>query len=228
MKSFYFTFGSGHVHPTTGEPLEDRYVRIDAASMELARSTMVQHFGLKWSSSYESPSQAGIERWGLVELPRLDWPPAEEVTPEKLQAMNDEIGVIKRSKALAAGVEPPGRTPITGGALVVKVEVETFNTMNHEEVFTHLIALARHLQPPARIEKGHAEWTTILVKTHYAGLEISAHAQDTVPGLVADLRARLAERETTIFCTPALPKDLLTPTQPPEPKPSRTPGAERI
>lgn len=71
-----FTFGSGHVHPTTGEPLGQRFVRI-AGTRRVARARMVERFGIKWSHQYAAnqPDAAGVERFGLEELPPAQWPP---------------------------------------------------------------------------------------------------------------------------------------------------------
>lgn len=73
--TWYFTFGTAHKHPTTGENLGQAYVAIPG-TYHSARETMLLAFGQKWSHQYESAERAGIARWGLheVEVP----PPADK------------------------------------------------------------------------------------------------------------------------------------------------------
>jgi hypothetical protein len=63
-----FTFGSGHVHPETGERLANCYVRVPG-DINSARAAMVERFGLKWAFQYATPEEAGVERYGLREIP---------------------------------------------------------------------------------------------------------------------------------------------------------------
>lgn len=79
-QDWWFTFGSGHVHPDSpginaegGESLADRYVVI-RGTYETARAIMVRFFGRVWCDQYESAERAGVERFGLVELHRRHWP----------------------------------------------------------------------------------------------------------------------------------------------------------
>lgn len=46
-----FTFGFGHTHPVTGEPLANRYVRLPG-DYEQARRAMIAHFGIQWAFQY--------------------------------------------------------------------------------------------------------------------------------------------------------------------------------
>jgi hypothetical protein len=76
-REWIFTFGSGHVHPTTGESLGRRFVRV-AGSRRVARALMVELFGIRWSNQYaanDPDDPAGIARFGLVELPPDQYPP---------------------------------------------------------------------------------------------------------------------------------------------------------
>lgn len=83
-QNWYFTFGSGHVHPDSpgvnamgGESLADKYVSI-TGTFESARAVMVRHFGTAWCDQYASAERAGVEEFGLTELHRRHWPtPAE-------------------------------------------------------------------------------------------------------------------------------------------------------
>lgn len=66
MKKFYFTFGSGH------SPGIGFYVIIEAESMASAREKMRERWGTKWSTSYDSPEAAGIQKWNLKEVKAFD------------------------------------------------------------------------------------------------------------------------------------------------------------
>jgi hypothetical protein len=66
-REWVFTFGSAHHHPTTGEPLARRFVRIKGTWLS-ARKRMLALFGQKWSMQYDSAAAAGVERYGLREL----------------------------------------------------------------------------------------------------------------------------------------------------------------
>lgn len=65
---WYFTFGSGHFDDNN-DNLGNSYTIIRATSIELASSIMSQKRGNKWSHSYKSAEDAGVERWGLVHIP---------------------------------------------------------------------------------------------------------------------------------------------------------------
>ena len=67
MSDWIFTFGWGQTHPDTGEPLKDCYVRIPG-TFEEARERMVARFGTKWAFQYESPEEAGADRFHLREI----------------------------------------------------------------------------------------------------------------------------------------------------------------
>jgi len=68
MSEWIFTFGTNHVHPVTGESLGRRFVAIKAADAATARVEMFAAFGPKWAMEYASRENAGVERFGLVEL----------------------------------------------------------------------------------------------------------------------------------------------------------------
>jgi hypothetical protein len=59
-QDWYFTFGSGQPHEGHYHVIHDTY--------EGARVKMNQRFGNKWSMTYKSAEEAGVERWGLKEL----------------------------------------------------------------------------------------------------------------------------------------------------------------
>lgn len=61
-----FTFGMGHVHPTTGESLRNCYVRI-SGDYETARAEMLARFGQAWC--WQEPGDwRGVEQYKLREI----------------------------------------------------------------------------------------------------------------------------------------------------------------
>lgn len=65
MKTFYFTFGSGH-HDTKGRSLLGWYTSIEAEDAMTARKQMFEKFGEKWSFQYEDPDfQDQIKTYNL-------------------------------------------------------------------------------------------------------------------------------------------------------------------
>lgn len=61
------TFGHGHMHPVTGEPLVGRFVRLPCGYQD-ARRAMIALFGVRWSHLYESEEEAGVERFNMSPL----------------------------------------------------------------------------------------------------------------------------------------------------------------
>lgn len=73
-----FSFGLGHVHPTTGADLFARYVRFPGTTYRAARQRMIDLFGIKWSHQYSTADcAAAVEQYGWIELPEAEWPPVE-------------------------------------------------------------------------------------------------------------------------------------------------------
>ena len=66
-EEWIFTFGSGHVHPDTGERLANCYVRVPG-DINSSREAMLRRFGQKWAFQYKTPEQAGVERYHLREI----------------------------------------------------------------------------------------------------------------------------------------------------------------
>lgn len=58
-REWIFTFGSGHVHPVTGAPLDDCFVRIPG-TFHTARRQMLDGFGIKWCGQYASEDDAFV------------------------------------------------------------------------------------------------------------------------------------------------------------------------
>lgn len=67
-RSYFFTFGFDHVHPTTSEPLGGKYMEIVAPSPEKARQLMFRLFGVRWAFQYDSAEKAGVQKYGLTRL----------------------------------------------------------------------------------------------------------------------------------------------------------------
>ena len=83
-QTWFFTFGHG-------QQFADQYVRI-TGTHNGARAEMVEHFGTRWAFQYSSARSAGVEEFGLVELPREQWPqPAPEMTSGYVQAVKDAL-----------------------------------------------------------------------------------------------------------------------------------------
>ena len=61
LKSYYFTFGYGQPH-------ENCYHIIQAATENDARDIMLERFGNKWSMCYKTAIEAGVEQYNLQEI----------------------------------------------------------------------------------------------------------------------------------------------------------------
>ncbi|WP_433651065.1 hypothetical protein ACQP2C_00030 [Micromonospora zamorensis] len=64
-QNWYFTFGSGQQH-------DGKYVVIHGTH-DAARDEMIAHFGNRWAFQYGTADRAGVDEFGLVELPRAEW-----------------------------------------------------------------------------------------------------------------------------------------------------------
>jgi hypothetical protein len=60
-KYWIFTFGCGQVHA-------GKYVKIYAENSSDARKEMIDIFGKDWAFQYNNEDEAGVDRWGLIEL----------------------------------------------------------------------------------------------------------------------------------------------------------------
>jgi hypothetical protein len=101
-REWIFTFGGGHVHPTTGESLSRRYVRITGTRRE-ARARMVAVFGVKWSHQYPTTDDAGVEQFELEELPPAHWPalPLPLARAAGLEGMLEAMAKLLRGEGYA-------------------------------------------------------------------------------------------------------------------------------
>lgn len=107
--AWIFTFGAGHTLTATGESLANRYVRV-VGTYESARDEMIRHFGSVWCDQYpdDGTDRAGINRFGLTELPAAEWPPAStqrEIKPAADLTHGDHIW-FSGSVAEVRHVEP--------------------------------------------------------------------------------------------------------------------------
>lgn|SRR5690606_20864485 len=80
-RTWYFTFGVGHVHPRTGASLANHYTTVTATSPDAARERMMRIFGNRWAFQYESAEKAGVERFGLKYVPCVSYSPGELLPP---------------------------------------------------------------------------------------------------------------------------------------------------
>lgn len=67
LKKFWFTFGSGHCD-AHGASLGNAVAVVEAESEGEARKKMFEARGGAWFTSYTSAEEAGVQRFGLVEL----------------------------------------------------------------------------------------------------------------------------------------------------------------
>ncbi|MET7395571.1 hypothetical protein ABZS66_18985 [Dactylosporangium sp. NPDC005572] len=67
VQDWWFTFGAGQTY-------DGMYVVIHGTFMA-AREEMFARFGNAWSMHYSSAEAAGVEQFGMVELPHDEWPP---------------------------------------------------------------------------------------------------------------------------------------------------------
>jgi hypothetical protein len=82
VSDWCFSFGSGHVHPETGESLFGWYARFPGTTWRQARLAMVERFGRKWGSQYRlAECVAHAVRYGWRELPEAEWPEPRKVEP---------------------------------------------------------------------------------------------------------------------------------------------------
>lgn len=65
---WFFTFGMNHLHPETGQSLGNSYIRVHG-TFESARTAIVNVFWTAWCWQYASADEAGVERFGLTEVP---------------------------------------------------------------------------------------------------------------------------------------------------------------
>ncbi len=65
-KKHYFTFGHGQ------SPGIGYYVIIEANDSTEAREIMHKRWGDKWVTNYDSAEEAGVEKYGLMEVEAFD------------------------------------------------------------------------------------------------------------------------------------------------------------
>ena len=57
---WYFTWGFGQQYPNCYTKIYGTY--------NSARDEMIRRFGERWAFQYDSPEDAGVERWDLTEI----------------------------------------------------------------------------------------------------------------------------------------------------------------
>lgn len=101
-RDWYFTFGSNHTHPVTGQTLTNAYVRING-TYESARAKMVEAFDNRWAFQYESADEAGVDKYSLTEVEVPTTPvdlPAKGAT---ILVYKDAIGGNRATKVRVEG-----------------------------------------------------------------------------------------------------------------------------
>jgi hypothetical protein len=101
-RDWFFTFGSNHTHPTTGQTLTNAYVRING-TFASARVAMVAAFDNRWAFQYESADEAGVEKYKLTEVEVPSAPvdlPAEGST---ILVYKDAIGGNRATRVRVEG-----------------------------------------------------------------------------------------------------------------------------
>lgn len=92
-RDWYFTFGFDHHHPATGKRLDKSYVRING-TCDSTRDAMRAAFGNRWSQQYHSADRAGVDRFGLTEIPLPGADPAPGDADEPTVA--GDVAAIRR------------------------------------------------------------------------------------------------------------------------------------
>jgi len=84
--TYYFTFGSNHLD-RDGSSLGRSYAAIEADDEPSARALMHDIRGGSWCTSYLSPEEAGVEKWGLSEVSIEQLDNREQRKEEELEAI---------------------------------------------------------------------------------------------------------------------------------------------
>lgn len=89
MKKFYFTFGYGQEHA-------GKYVEIEALNMGIARQTMVERYGDKWSMCYGESGwhEGGVPQSIKFEYERLDYIYIPADDSEEMAAFEKEMAKL--------------------------------------------------------------------------------------------------------------------------------------
>lgn len=68
MKEFIFTFGQAHTDPK-GYSLAHKYIAVRGDDWWDARQKVLKKYGNHWAFQYRTRSAAGVDRYGLEEVP---------------------------------------------------------------------------------------------------------------------------------------------------------------
>jgi len=94
MAKHYITFGSAadHNHTVAGTHFGFRRIaEVEAANVVEARSIAFRMFGTKWSHSYRSKDEAGVELFGLTVVPLTDAMIRDELMNRESEHLGDSI-----------------------------------------------------------------------------------------------------------------------------------------
>jgi hypothetical protein len=173
VREWIFTFGGGHVHPRTGEPLRMRFVRVAGTFFE-ARRKMASVFGMKWSHHYRSEEEAGVNMFKLTEL-AVDW-------EAELAALT--VHLLREGRPLCGKPGAPGEWE--GGHRWVLADSDDLGPRNAANCPGCLMALANPLPPSlvtsVRVETTGGERTelAVFVRGELAG-KLAVPAEDARP-----------------------------------------------
>lgn len=125
-----FTFSAGHLHPTTFEPLRDRYVHV-TGDHDQARAEMIARFGNQWAEQTpaEDADLTGLEEIALKLAPRDRW---GHLTADQQETRRARINAALTTTALTvvlimAWIAP--RELMIGCAVVVALFTVSIATM---------------------------------------------------------------------------------------------------
>lgn len=92
MNTYYFTYGSNHLD-RQGNSLGDAYTPIEALDVIDARDLMFKARGPKFCTHYDTPEEAGVEKWELREVPldQVTLDLNEEKVEQKLEAYRRDL-----------------------------------------------------------------------------------------------------------------------------------------
>lgn len=118
-RDWFFTFGADHTHPDTGQRLGRSYVRIHGTA-DSTRTAILAAFGNRWSFQYPTATRAGVDKYGLTEVP-MPGVDADEPTiaadTAAIRGMLDQLRVCEREH----GRQPTGDLWDTAEALTAEI-----------------------------------------------------------------------------------------------------------
>lgn len=107
-RDWFFTFGADHTHPDTGQRLGRAYVRIHG-TCDSTRDAMFAAFSNRWAHQYHSAERAGVDKYGLTEVPMPGAGQADDADEPTVAA---DVDAIRRMlEQLRVAEREHGRQP---------------------------------------------------------------------------------------------------------------------